>query len=350
MYSIRQRSSHAVCAIGSAFLLSLWSSAAAAADWKDRLATEAPTRWMAIEDYYSKMEVSFRKIYAMPTDGKPSHPSFIGTLYHDVRVNGNRIVCLIHQVGKDASEKTVDNTRVRCVNLSYAFDLAKSDPAAESFTLANYEPISDKVRQKAYNLCVAEYHVPFEGSQFGRLSEMLKNPSFTITNVRDVQRKGKTAVQFEYDYRYEVKVSDKQTQSQSKEVRIEHGAVVVDPEHSWCILQTHFDNQYWTGDETVEYGEDLDGFPIPRRLRHTSTNKKTGGYLLITFEFDKFIHRDIPESEFTLSAFGMPELQLPGEQKPNLLWRWLIGIGIALGVLAVLIRIYVKKRQVRQPA
>jgi hypothetical protein len=347
VYFFRWQSPCVVGGIGCIIVLSLWPHDTAAGEWKERLRTEAPPKWTALEQYYAKMEMSYRKIIAIPTEGKPIPESFLGTIYQDVCVNGDRIVCTSHHVGKDDSGKSVDTTFVRGVNSRYFFELAKTAPDADTFILSNFQPVSDKARQKVFNGGASNARIAFAGSQFGRLSDIIKDPRFTISNIHGVRRDGKEVVQFEYGFTAET--PDKQAPPQHKEPWAEHGVVVVDPQHSWCILRTHFDNPNWTGDETVEYGDAIDGFPIPRRCTHTSTHKKGMGNGLIICEFDKLVHRDIPESEFTLSAFGLPEMQVPGEQKPQTLWRWLLGIGIALGVLAVLLRIYVKKKRQQTP-
>jgi len=340
MFSCHDRPSRFELAMGCALGIVFYSLAPAAASWKERLLSEAPSKWAALEQYYSKLEVSYRKIITAPSEGKPLPLTFQGTIYCDTRQNGEMMVCTDHHVGKDGKGKQRDTTNVRGVNSRYTFTLGKTASDAESFVLINFQPVSDQARQKVRGSGGNEYDMAFK-VQFVRLIDLLKDPLFTF-DVHAVQRNGKELVQLEYD-RQLVK-QNQQGSAHKKVIGTEHGTILLDPERCWSIQEHHFENPDWKGNSFLEYGEERDGFPIIHRCKHTATHKQLGTRLTI-YEFDKFIHRDIPESEFTLSAFGLPEMQVPGEQKPRTLWRWLIGIGLILGMLAVLLRIYVKKRQ-----
>ncbi len=317
-----------------------------AADWKERLLSEAPPKWIALEQYYSKMDASLRKTFAVSSEGKPFPLTFQGTIYYDTRQNGAMMVSTHHYVGKDGEGKQVNTTIVHGANSRYAFTLGKAAPDAESFILSNFEPLNDQVLQKVHGSGGGENDIGLAFMVQGvRLVEYIKNPHFTFDAHR-AQPNGKEMVQLEYERK--LMKRDRNAPSQTMPAGIEHGVVLLDPEHFWCVREYHVNNPNWKIDGTVEYGDEVDGFPILRRCQHIATHKQLGTEI-ITYEFDKLIHRDIPESEFTLSAFGFPEVQVPDEQKPRILWRWLIGIGVALGVVSVLLRVYVKrKRQVPQ--
>lgn len=338
-----RRDSRLQLAFGGILLLSLCSQGSSAEGWKERLLTEAPPKWRDLEQYYSKIDVSYRKVIGAPPEGKPFPWSFVGTVQLDIRENGERIVCTTHRVGKDRAGKQEDSTQVDGVNSRYAFQLVKTTPDADTFVLANLEPVSDKAREKIRGKVDFTMIFKIQGK---RLTDIIEDPLYTI-KAYGVQRKEREVVQMEYDF--PLAHWDRTDASQKGASPVEHGTVIFDPKHSWCVLKYHFDNPNWIGDGTLEYGEEVDGFPIPRRCTYTAKSKKGHGNQLITYEFDKIVHRDIPESEFTLSAFGLPEMPLPGEQKPQTLWRWLLGIGIALGVLAVLLRVYVKKKRRQMP-
>ncbi len=339
MYPSRRLSSRFELVSGCIFFLTLCRCEAIAADWKQRLLSEAPTQWAALEQYYSKMEASYRKTFATPSQGKPFPLSFQGTISYDTRENDGMMVCSDHHVGKDGQGKQRDTINVRGANSRYAFTLGKTAPDAETFVLANFQPVNDQARQKVRGSGGSEYDMVFK-VQAIRLIDLIKDPLVTF-DAQGVQRNGKERVQLKYDRKLVTRDSNDPTQTKPAET--EHGTVILDPEHFWCVQEYHINNPNWIIDGTLEYGDEVDGFPILHRCQHTAAHKQLGT-MLITYEFDKLIHRDIPESEFTLSAFGLPEVQVPGEQKPRSLWRWLIGIGIAFAVLAVLLRTYAKRR------
>jgi hypothetical protein len=309
-----------------------------AADWKERLLSEAPPKWAALEQYYAKMEMSCRTILTETPKGLGGVPDVV---YSDIRKNGEWMVSTQRRVGKNLDGKRTDDLSVNGVNSRYAFTLGKAAPDAESFILANFEPASDIARQKVHGRGERSFSAVFEVDTWDcvPLSKFIKAPSVTITDVRGLNRGGRVLVQLNFE----------RQQEWINNLRVTvHGAVVLDPEHCWCVRECHaeFPDSMPASktDNILEYGDDVDGFPILRREQHTVTYRDGKGRLVTTTEFDKLVHRDIPESEFSLSAFGLPEVQVPGDQKPRTLWRWLIGIGAALGVLAILFRAYAKRR------
>ncbi len=325
--------------LGCAALVSICCRVAVADGWKDRLLSEAPPKWAALERFYSKMEVSFREIVTVPPEDPFRIPgSFLGTTTCDTRQSGELYVAVIRSSGQRGEEK-VESTVVRGVNSRYGFQLGKTAPDAKQFILVKMEPASDEMRGKLWG--DAGRHFLYAFTVLGvRLSDLIKYPGFTIKEVRGVQYNGKEMVQLTYDRQYppEAKVSGP-----------EQGTVILDPEQYWCVQEFRYDNPLRKGVETVEYAGAIDGFHIIQRCTHKTTNKQYGS-LIFTMEYDKVTPRDIPESEFTLSAFGLPDIPLPSEQKPPTLWRWLIGIGIGLGAIAFLFRRLWKRRQIPQSA
>jgi hypothetical protein len=345
MYPSLWQLSRSGLAMAAVVLMSMSAGEAAAADWKERLLSEAPPKWSALEQYYSKMDVAYRTT-VVRTPGTRPPGAFEGTDYVETRQNGGIIVNTRHRVGKTADGKRLDDLRVDGVNSRYAFQLGKTGPEADKFLLVNFEPTNDKARSKVRGKI--GFDEPFNPVGI-RLVSMINDPLVTIKDVRSVPRKGREWVQVEYHR--QLATSDRNQPAQKeKAVEIEHVRMILDPERYWSVQEYHFDDPEWKGELLLEYGDDVDGFPILRRSKYTNSSKKGLSGFIITYEFEKLVHREIPESEFTLSAFDLPELQLPGEQKPQTLWRWLLGIGIALGVLAVLLRVYVKKRHAPQSA
>ncbi|HZT82686.1 MAG TPA: hypothetical protein VFA26_20825, partial [Gemmataceae bacterium] len=72
---------------------------------------------------------------------------------------------------------------------------------------------------------------------------------------------------------------------------------------------------------TFDYTESPKGFPILKSIVRTWADAK------YTQEFDLTERNDVPDSEFTLSAFGLPEpAELQG--KPSRV-RWYLWAGVA---------------------
>lgn len=84
------------------------------------------------------------------------------------------------------------------------------------------------------------------------------------------------------------------------------GWIEVAPDEDWAV------HGYGSGHPTtgtpgrvqrIDYGEPRDGVPIPRRI----TVSNPMGTLIQTFEIESVEFGPIPEREFTLSAYGLPE-------------------------------------------
>jgi hypothetical protein len=316
--------------IGCIVFIAIWSQAATAADWKERLLNEAPSKWSALEQYYSKVIVSCREILETPPGGKPSPGRFQGTINRNTRKNGEMIVCVIRQVGEYPKGQRYDKTRVRGLNSRYTFKLAKSDPNADSYILVDFQPATDEDRRRARDNDMSDCDMIFTVMNC-RLADIINDSLYTI-NAQGMRRGEKELVQMEY-----ARQLDKLDRINGA-FPVEKATIILDPELYWCVREYHVDNPNWILDGTLEYGDSIDGFPILRRSIQTEKSKTGFGDDLTTYEFDKIVHSDIPESEFTLSAFGLPEIQVPGEQKPRTLWLWLLAAAAGCLVLALLAR------------
>jgi len=79
----------------------------------------------------------------------------------------------------------------------------------------------------------------------------------------------------------------------------------------------------------IDYGEIQDGFPVPKRLvTSVFDTRKKALRAGTTYDFEEFRFVDLPEREFTLAAFGLPE----GVLRPSRVARtsqtgyWLLGL------------------------
>jgi len=60
----------------------------------------------------------------------------------------------------------------------------------------------------------------------------------------------------------------------------------------------------------VEYGQPQDGFPVPKRV--VSTRSPLGERQptdIETYEFNELHFGDVPDGQFQLSAFGLPDVR-----------------------------------------
>jgi hypothetical protein len=91
----------------------------------------------------------------------------------------------------------------------------------------------------------------------------------------------------------------------------------------------------------------IDGLPVPLRSNKQEVYRSPGDPLEIHdethYQIDPRI--DPPETEFTLSAFGLPEPVGVTWEKPTPIYVWLILAAAGFGVLALLFRWLMRRRQ-----
>ncbi|MBY0232122.1 MAG: hypothetical protein K2W96_22825 [Gemmataceae bacterium] len=127
---------------------------------------------------------------------------------------------------------------------------------------------------------------------------------------------------------------------------MEEAVVKLDPKHDWRIVEYRANLRVGkdTGlvERTIEY-EPQGGFV--RRVDQTATFNGTFKVVSkITTDAVEF--RDIPESEFSLSAYGLPEPgDTPVKQPSSWPWYvWLLGVGLALLLAAILFRVLLSRK------
>jgi hypothetical protein len=96
---------------------------------------------------------------------------------------------------------------------------------------------------------------------------------------------------------------------------------------------------------SYEYRDAGDGFPILQRIVCKYNNPAKSYERDDTYEFD-LREADVPEDDFTLSAFGFKEpVGVKPPERPRT-WLWLLATAAGLAVLAVLFAV-LKRRAAR---
>jgi hypothetical protein len=182
---------------------------------------------------------------------------------------------------------------------------------------------------------VTSPHFSYRGT---RLSELVSQPGFQIKKMVREDREGAALVRIEHHYSY--------VESKAYQVEVD-GSLFLDPARHWCIRQVldnegSFlgENRYGTAKRDTRY-EIIDhpsGFPLVKSstTRSTSyyekTKRTTEGTLLREYEWD--VNDRLPNADFTLSAFGLPEPPGVKWEKPTPVYVWILAAAGASGALA----------------
>lgn len=149
---------------------------------------------------------------------------------------------------------------------------------------------------------------------------------------------------------FEVQFEMPPSQSPSYSLRLMSGRVVFDPDHLW-VMQSADVNIESAGPRrkpnrraigtVYDYAYEADGFPILKKYVETENVVGKGKY--VTEQEYSLSFGDIPESEFTLSAFGFPEPNWTTNTGTRwFLWAAIGGIG-CIGI-AFLLRHWLRTR------
>lgn len=144
------------------------------------------------------------------------------------------------------------------------------------------------------------------------LSQWVVEPSFKILKVSKESENGHELVRFDYTYSYD---------NSKKGVQVTgRGSISLDPSRSWCVRRSvissattikgspSLDQKHEYEFEVVDHSS---GFPLVKtRTSQDSiypykTKKRLMSRVRIDYEWE--VNDSVPDAEFTLSAFGLPE-------------------------------------------
>jgi len=183
-----------------------------------------------------------------------------------------------------------------------------------------------------------------------KLAEVVTDPAFRVNNVTRVPSDGQELVRLDVSYVYDVGGNVKK-QSKRK------GSLYFDPKRKWCLRKVTESEELFvngapdqTTDWTTEYEvrDHASGFPIIVKQTITTdgyshrSKRKTGAKIQIDYELDTT--DKMPNADFTLSAFGLPEPVGVTWERPTPTYVWVLTAAGGCGLLALLFR-YLGRRK-----
>lgn len=181
-----------------------------------------------------------------------------------------------------------------------------------------------------------------------RLRQAVSDPSFRVTNIVNEMQNGRKLIRVDHIYDYE---------NQDSHVR-QHGSLWLDPSRCWCIrrfkssLEATIRGERMHDTEADVVCETIDhpsGFPILKRVtEHVNIVQykiKRRVEATSKIDYDLEVNEGVPDSEFTLSAFGLPEpVGFEPPKKPLPWYLWLLIAAAASGAIAFAFR-YLARRK-----
>ena len=148
---------------------------------------------------------------------------------------------------------------------------------------------------------------------------MIESPDFMLQSVENVESEGEALVRVQFAYLPEDPLL----------TRVRGGFVILDPERYWLICEAKTGGDWGEGaiGEIViknEFDTSLDGVPLlAYHQMHWIGSTEEGGpvHNVVESWIDSWRQSSEDESDYRLSAFGLPEPQ-PPKRRPRL-WIWI---------------------------
>jgi hypothetical protein len=309
-------------------------------EWRDRLEKEAPDKWSALEAYYAHFEASWNESVTKNYGDKKEQRTRKRLL-----INGDNVRLEITKGMR---------TGVVAANKKYLFNVRRQDETMPY--LLNYYG-----KQNEFNL-INEFRLYTQALCYCQnvpLSRWGSDACLGTTSVDSVEVGGKRMVRWRSRYTPGEKETGKGTENEGIIWNIVPTfdapfdlTLVLDPDSYWCIKSYEMNvftiNLIYSGSN--EYQRDERGFPVVRRVRRDERGADNRVKTIIC-DFEIAESKDIPESMFTLSAFGLSEMESEtiGWWERNRIWLGLVSVLVLLGLVAIVVRL-VRKRFIAKTA
>ena len=229
--------------------------------------------------------------------------------------------------GKDPKS---GNDFVRAKNDSYTFSIVKS----KNTGIASLEFLERVGLDKSVDKLIAE-RATFPRVQLSgaynlwreSLFEIINYKSFVVERVYRVENEGNECIRVEFGYEFG-------DPSSVNGHRITNAFLVSDPQRNWALtkyggtMYTYVNKSTLRTEATLEYLDNLSGFPIPSKITQRTTWPDNKGTELESELTSKNVTKNVSKDEFFLSYYGLPEPKFESRWYGNWIWILVVGIGV----------------------
>ena len=310
---------------------------------KERLLREAPKAWDAYRQQARRLQGSITKtmtlgvprpeVTRMSVEFKQSPSSALFLLQYHLPDSGGL-----------PGAKYPEHATVEATNESYSFTLRRT-AERRPWTVASVNTSSEHRQKSTARKDLNEWiDNPLAlGWAFEGPPPTVGDPSLEIKTVSAMTKEGRELVKMEFAYR---------PLSSTDGTTLFEGWAALDPANLWVAREVQARVSFaQTPDskrsprsiaETYEYEEGPENFPVLKSIVSKVKIENSGQD--VELRYDCKLHlADVPETDFTLTAFGFSE---PLGVKRGFPWYVPVGIaGVALIVAAVLLRVWLRRRK-----
>jgi len=233
-------------------------------------------------------------------------------------------------------------------------NFSKSDPG--NVVLQKYTPLSSDTETPPLNNGI--FFATSRHFAYGRAStlrQIVSDPSFKVTKVAKKIQNGQELVRVDHVYNYVPSAANPDRHVRSQ------GSLWLDPSRCWCIRRYKSSDQATTRGErdseqelevVCETMDHPSGFPILKswteQVKIIGYKNKSKSEETRKTDYEWEVNDRVPDTEFTLSAFGLPE---PGGEepvkKPIPLYIWILAAAGVCAALALGFRYLVRRGRLK---
>ncbi len=214
---------------------------------------------------------------------------------------------LVLQTGLTGPSDDLEYVRAR--NHAYVFALQRA-PNSQRNALQFVERMGSDPQVDAQ---IVEIEATVRGAAFAgyylwsmALSDLIETDAFRIIRVYGVESETGPLVRVEFEY--------SQTKANNEpDMTFSDGYLVVDPNREWVLqeygatVDAHISNSRSVVRVTLEYGDSVEGVPIATKLERKTIFPDDPGTTMEGLVTVAVVSKDVPEEEFYLSHYGLPE-------------------------------------------
>lgn len=297
---------------------------------RQRFLNEYPAAVERIEKAYGSIQLKARCEVPQPDGVDPLVEQ------HAYYGNGENLRLDMLESGGGERAQVATPTR----NFRLVKNEATSDFVVEELDVSTYKAARESIRLFAKlpyaAFCIFEF--PF--------ITFMRDPAFSLISAEEIEHAGRQMVKITWelpDFVPDV----------PKGEYVAGGWVILSPDESWVIYESFYNYRINIYPDAgihvvIEYGEELDGVPIPTTMTRSSVTSE-GRRIAERQETVELITEPASSEEFQLSAFGIPNNVGRGGAQVSRYRQLVILLNVAL-VCGLLVFFLIRRRSKTDPA
>ncbi len=214
------------------------------------------------------------------------------------KMNDSQMQILIQYIFDHRRNSAVDSTTVFNVAKDYRFKLEKK--GSGSFSLKEFGPniVFEKDLEESY---LDPIHFPYKIYNV-EIDGLLNDPSFVLKSCEGILYEKKDCVKIAFEL------------NPPKNKVLKSGYFIMSPDDGWIVLRTVCDLKLPNGkilprsyDCKIDYTFNGNKYPPIKKVDVAWLRYRK------IYDFEKYSQIDVPDSEFKLSAFNLPEIGVQAE-------------------------------------